>query len=337
MPINRNVLLRIRTIDSCLQRRQRRWTLEDLRQACEDALYEYEGICEVSTRTVQRDIELMRSDKLGYYAPIVVVERKYYTYGDPDFSITQLPLSKEDLSELSSAIDIIRHYQGFQSMGGQEDLLARMQDKVQSLESRKQVVFIETNERLKGLNFLSPLYNHIIAKEPITVYYHSFKSRRKTTFQLSPYILKEYNNRWFLIAYSEKMRNLQTIALDRIISVEKDEKGVYKENDFFSPEEYLDSMVGVTRDLFSNRERVVLRVDADQAPYILTKPLHFSQDLLRRNDDGSVTVALHVVLNFELERLIIGYGHHIEVLSPRRLRKNIARSLLTAAARYQEK
>ena len=76
MPLNRNTLMRIRTIDACLQRRQRKWTIEDLRQACEDALYDYEGIDGVSLRTVQRDIELMRGDKLGYYAPIVVRNRK---------------------------------------------------------------------------------------------------------------------------------------------------------------------------------------------------------------------------------------------------------------------
>lgn len=193
MPLNRNTLMRIKTIDACLQRRQRRWTIEDLRQACEDALYEYEGIDSVSLRTVQRDIELMRGDKLGYFAPIVVRDRKYYEYEDPDYSITHKPLSKEDIAELSSAIDIIRHYQGFQVMGGQEDILARMQDQVHAQESRQQVVYIETNKQLKGLQFLSPLYDLIVKKVPIAVDYHSFKSRRDTRFYISPYLLKEFN------------------------------------------------------------------------------------------------------------------------------------------------
>jgi len=56
-----------------------KWTLQDLIDACSDALYEYEGIDRgVSKRTVQSDIQIMRSDKLGYNAPIVVVDRKYY-------------------------------------------------------------------------------------------------------------------------------------------------------------------------------------------------------------------------------------------------------------------
>jgi hypothetical protein len=93
MPVNRNALIRYRTIDNCLKNRHKRWSLEDLITACSQALYEYEGIDKgISTRTIQMDIQMMRSDKLGYNAPIVVLEKKYYSYEDPTFSITNNPL-----------------------------------------------------------------------------------------------------------------------------------------------------------------------------------------------------------------------------------------------------
>lgn len=336
MPTNRNTLMRIRTIDGCLQRRQRLWTIEDLRQACEDALFEYEGIGGISVRTIQRDIELMRSDKLGYNAPIIVKDRKYYTYEDPEYSITQLPLSKQDLAELSSAIDIIRQYQGFSGMHGQEDLLTRMQDKVQQQESRKQVVYIETNSQLKGLNFLSILYNHIVAKNALKLTYHSFRSRHDIELHLSPYVLKEFNNRWFLLSYNNKRDDIQTTALDRIVDIEKDENYEYMENTFFDPEEYLSSMVGVTRDLNSTTTEVRIKVDNDQAPYILTKPLHCSQRLIQKHKDGSITISLHVVQNFELVRAILGYGSHVEVLSPQTLRNSIAQHIMASYEKYHE-
>ncbi|SEA36439.1 hypothetical protein SAMN05216365_10575 [Porphyromonadaceae bacterium NLAE-zl-C104] len=73
MPQNKNALIRYRTIDKCLQNRYRQWTLEDLIEACSEALYEYEGRkVNVSKRTVQLDIQTMRSEKLGYNAPITV-------------------------------------------------------------------------------------------------------------------------------------------------------------------------------------------------------------------------------------------------------------------------
>ncbi len=326
--------MRIRTIDTCLRNRYRLWTIEDLRQACEDALYDYEGIESISLRTVQRDIELMRGDKLGYYAPIVVKEKKYYEYSDPDYSITQLPLSEYDLAELNSAIDIIKQYQGFNKIKGQEDVLTRMQDQVQMQRSNRQIVFIETNRQLKGLHFLAQLYEHIRNNEVIVVHYHSFRSLKETTFTLSPYILSEYNNRWFLVAYCMNKHNVMTLALDRMISVEKSD-GIYVENTFFEPEKYLGEMIGITRGVQSKPAHVVLRFDSDQAPYVMTKPMHHSQQIIEKKEDGSIVIGFYVILNMELEGKILAYGSHVEVIAPRILRSRISQHLLTAVTKYQ--
>lgn len=336
MPINRNVLLRIRTIDACLRRRNRRWTLEDLRKACEDALYDYEGIASISIRTIQRDIELMRSDKLGYNAPIEVVDRKYYIYSDPDYCIEQLPLTKEDIAELSSAVDIIKHYKGFRGLSGLDDTLARIEDRIQSEEGHQQVVFLETNQQLKGLEFLSSLYDHIVAKRQLIIHYRSFRSYKASKFGISPYLLKEYNNRWFVIGLTKKYRDIQILALDRIEQIEVDMEGKYEENVYFDPATYLGEMIGVTRDLHSEKERIIMWVDEDQAPYIITKPIHYSQEILEQRDDGSIVIAIEVIRNYELERVILGYGSHIEVLAPKKLRDRIAQVILHAATRYTQ-
>lgn len=44
MPANKNALIRYKTIDNCLRNRYRRWTLDDLVEACSDALYDMEGM-----------------------------------------------------------------------------------------------------------------------------------------------------------------------------------------------------------------------------------------------------------------------------------------------------
>ena len=108
MPANKNALIRYKTIDRCLRNRYRRWTLDDLVDACCDALYDMEGITKgVCTRTVQMDIQIMRSDKLGYNAPIVVYDKIYYTYADPDYSITEMPLSMDDCKLIKEAITLL--------------------------------------------------------------------------------------------------------------------------------------------------------------------------------------------------------------------------------------
>ena len=110
MPVNKNALLRYKTIDRCLRNKYRRWTLDDLVEACSDALYEMEGITRgVSVRTVQADIQMMRSDKLGYNAPIEVYDNKYYRYEDPDYSITDSPIADETYALVIKAVRMIRH------------------------------------------------------------------------------------------------------------------------------------------------------------------------------------------------------------------------------------
>lgn len=108
MPANKNALIRYKTIDRCLRNRFRRWTIDDLTEACSDALYEMEGIMKgVSVRTVQGDLQIMRSDKLGYNAPIEVYDRIYYRYADPDYSISDTPLTEEDCDLLKEAVELL--------------------------------------------------------------------------------------------------------------------------------------------------------------------------------------------------------------------------------------
>ena len=108
MPANKNALIRYKTIDRCLRNRYRRWTIEDLVDACSDALYDMEGIRKgISLRTVQGDIQIMRSDKLGYNAPIEVYDKIYYRYADPQYSITDMPLSEDDFLLIKRAVDLL--------------------------------------------------------------------------------------------------------------------------------------------------------------------------------------------------------------------------------------
>lgn len=108
MPANKNALIRYKTIDKCLRNRYRRCTIEDLVDACSDALYDMEGIAKgVSMRTVQGDIQIMRSDKLGYNAPIEVYDNKFYRYADPEYSINENPLNAEDYALVEKAVCLI--------------------------------------------------------------------------------------------------------------------------------------------------------------------------------------------------------------------------------------
>ena len=301
MPLTRNTLIRLKTIDHCLQNRYRKWTLQNLIDACSEALYEYEGRKDgVSRRTVQADIQLMRSEKLGYNAPIIVVDKKYYTYADPDYSITNIPLNDSDLHAISQAMDILKHFQTFSQFTAVNDVISKLEEHISvHISHHAPVIHMEKMPLLKGIEFIAPLYQYITQKQAVEIEYQTFKDEAILHFTMSPYLLKEYRNRWFVIGSCTLFPGeASTFALDRIQHLRPAPESCFVENRLFDPEHYFDHVIGVTRTLQSPSCHVELRFNADQAPYVLTKPMHTSQKLLRRYPDGSIDISLQVVHNY---------------------------------------
>ena len=197
----------------------------------------------------------------------------------------------------------------------------------------QEIIQFESNPLLKGLNWIDPLYKAIAARRAVLIAYRSFRSRSAHEAIYYPFLLKEYRNRWFLIARNKSQNHLVTLALDRIEAVEeliKEPFVAYPEVDFAH---YFDNVLGVTKSEKDQAVRVVLGVDRSTKPYILTKPLHASQTILKESEDRTI-IQIEVVINFELEREILGFGSHVKVLSPRHLAKRIKTALQAAAALY---
>ncbi|MEL7148379.1 MAG: WYL domain-containing protein, partial [Bacteroidota bacterium] len=334
MPANRNALIRYRTIDKCLQNRYRKWTLDDLIEVVSETLYDYEGIDKgVSKRTVQMDIQMMRSDKLGYNAPIVVVDRKYYTYEDADYSITNIPLTDQDLGKLTETVDFLKQFKGFSHFRELEGMVQKLEDHVYSQKTQqKPVIDFEKNDHLKGLEFLDVLYQAIVKEEVLRLSYQSFKARASSEFLFYPYLLKEFKNRWFLIGIRRAREGYMNLALDRIIQVDRTGEPFIKTTDF-DPEQYFKNVIGVSVSPTLSPEEVVLWVTHKHAPYVLTKPLHHSQKELERDNFG-VTISIAVQHNFELEKEILAFGDGIKVISPIHLKRNIKSRLQRGVELY---
>lgn len=336
MALNKNALIRYKTIDKCLQNNNRNWTLHDLIEACSDALYEYEGRdINVSKRTVQLDIQMMRSDKLGYNAPIVVYDKKYYRYEDEDFSITDIPLNENDMNVLSETVEMLKQFKDFSLFSELGGIIQRLEDKVYTEKTHQSsIIHLDKNENLKGLQHLDILYQAILKKMVLKITYQSFKARHPSEVIFHPFILKEFNNRWFLIGRPgpEGKRPIVNFALDRIIAIDYDTSLSFTIEEFDGDSYYKD-VIGVT---VSNTrpQRIQFWVDKYNAPYVITKPFHSSQRLLETTEDG-VIFDVFVQINFELERLILGYGDSLRVIKPERFKKRIGDKLKRASRLYE--
>lgn len=336
MPVNKNALIRYQTIDRCLSNRQRRWTLVDLIAACVATLSEYEGKTELSRRTLQLDIQAMRSGKLGYKAPIVVVDKRYYEYADPAFSINKSPVDARDLQQLWEAIKLLRQFPDFPHLQQLEDMAARLEDSIQiGPRDDRAVVDLEQNPDLEGLQWLPPLHQYILNQEVLKVSYQRF-GRKPMSHEVHPYLLKEYRNRWYLIAYHQYRREITTLALDRIRQLTPARGALFIPNTFFKPEEYYRDTIGVTVFPEAKPYTITIYASAHQTPYLQTKPLHHSQVLVRELPDGGSIFQLYLRLNYELYRSLLALGPELMVVSPKGLRLKMEKLFQESLEQYQD-
>ena len=331
MSSNKNALIRYKTIDNCLRNRTKLWTLEDLIDACSDALYEYEGKYDlVSKRTVQLDIQNMRSEKLGYNAPIEVFQKKFYKYSEPDFSIKNIPVNENDIKVMNDAVQILKQFKDFSIFKEMNGVIQKLEDSVYA-SKQKAIIHLDKNERLKGLDFIDTLYDAIFNKNVLKIEYKSFKARETNYYIIHPQLLKEYNNRWFLITWDEM--TYLTLALDRVISIEKINAEYIDKN--IDGDHFFKEVIGVTVSQRNRPMNVIFWIDKNNAPYVKTKPFHHSQEIIEELEDGTV-FKISVQINFELERVILGFGESIKIIQPTKLKKRIIHKLRIAYKNYEE-
>ena len=332
MPVSKNALIRYKTIDRCLQNHYRRWTLDDLIDACSDALYELEGRDEgVSKRTVQLDIQNLR--KL-YSAPIKVIDHKYYIYEDEDFSITESPLSEEDVKQMSEAVKVLRELSGFQEFSGMEGIMGRLEDVVHiARDKSRPVVFFEKNDLLKGLEFIQPLHQAILNRHPVRMTYQSFKAKVPNSFTFHPYALKEFEKRWYVVAYSESAGDLRTFALDRIAGLRRTGDH-FRMPVGFNVDTLFQQSFGIYLPEGEKPVLVKIRTTLREAAYLEDLPLHPSQMLVSR-DSGSCVYAMRLIPNPGFIMELCKRGDRLEVLEPESLRDSVKEELKKALKQYE--
>lgn len=335
MPHSKNSLLRYKTIDSCLCNRKRKWTLQDLIKACEQALHDSgkSNIAMVSLKTIKTDLHYMRSEA-GFSAPIVVVDHKYYTYADPDFSITKVPLTPDTVTKLSEAVSLLKQLTGFTDMAGTEDIISRLDDRLESLKTQqKPVLYPEQDNLPNGRQYIPIIHQAIVEKSVLAIRYKSSRAYEPRTYIISPYALREFRYRWFVFGQHSKSNTLVSFALDSILSIEVFNGATYHADPDFDPTSYFEDIVGVTR----NNEpvqKVRFGASPETAPLIQSRPVHKSQQTIEQNEDGSATFEVRVIINNELIRELMSYGEGIIVHSPHSLVETMQKKYTLGLNRY---
>jgi len=281
----------------------------------------------------------MRSEKIGYMAPIVVTDKKYYSYEDKNYGIANIPLSGQDMDTLSEVVEILKQFKGFSYFTELGSMVNKLEDKIYRQQNKgRSFISFETNNLVQGLQHIDQLHKAIINCTTLKIAYQSFKARSGSNIIFYPYLLKEYRNRWFVIGASAQKKQvlIMNLALDRIAFIKELPQEQYLSNNLIDIDTYYNDVIGVTKLPNQKPLSITMWVDSVNAPYIITKPLHTSQKILQRDKDGMI-FSIEVIWNFELEREILGFGESLQILSPRHMVGKIAQRIKKMNDKYFEK
>jgi predicted DNA-binding transcriptional regulator YafY len=317
MPLNKNALIRYQTLDKCFSNPGRRYSITDLLNECNNALFEHNPISEgIKLRQIYDDIAFMESAKGWSIALLRETDgrKKYYRYEALNFSINNSPLNEMEKERINSAFTILSRFKGTPQFSWVEEVITKLETSFGFKNNEREIISFDSNQYLKGIEYLGVLFNAIFYKKVLEIEYQSFKSNKSIISVIHPYYLKQYNNRWYLLGKSSKFETLSVRSLDRIISI-KEAKENYIENLEINFDEYFEDIIGITKPKGGIPILIELHFTSTQAPYILTKPLHGSQKIKKNNEFG-LTITIEVIPNYELKSLLLSFGKEVNVISP---------------------
>jgi len=322
---NKHAVIRYQTLDKCFRNTGRRYFIEDLIEACSDAIYELTGNDSgIKRRQILEDIKFMESTQ-GWNIPLERIRdghKVYFKYDDKNFSINNQPLNETEANQLKEALQTLSRFKGLPQFEWVAEITARIDAGLSLSKNEQSIIEFEQNNYLKGLEFITPLYNAILYKQVVEITYKSFNVATQQTFTLHPYYLKQYNNRWFIFGLNDISDRLINLALDRFIDVQVKNSN-YKPNTTINFNEYFEDIVGVTLPGNSQVQHIIVSVSNRLIPYIETKPLHGSQKIKERKEDYTI-ISFDLIPNYEFESLLLSYGEGVETIEPLTLRDKIA-------------
>lgn len=348
MPKTKNALLRYYIIDELLQNRYKPLTTKQLWECLNERLVEM-GQKSVDIRTLQLDLDFLKNESPWAieleYAKVKVKPGdgkdpymgKGMYYKDPSFSIFKKQLTNNERYLLSQVLGLLGQFDGLPEFEGLDKFIKGM-----NLDIPQTIISIQKNPA-ESLTILGRLYKSIINECTIEIQYHTYKKISDIkSVKVYPYLIKEYNRRWYLIAGAVDTDHILTFPFDRINDFKILPDYAYKPyegdlNDRFS------EIIGVT--FFEENEvlPIYFWVDDETKGYVITKPLHEEQIYIKQDKElrmqyselsGGAFFKLPCRKNYELIRELSSFGDALLVLSPSEIQNEVYNRIDKMKKRY---
>jgi len=315
MPSNKNAYLRYQVIDECLSNRSLKYP------SSEKLLEEIERLLDqrISKETLQKDIrDMKKSGDLEFYAPIKYSRsHSGYYYEDEGYSIKRFPVNYEEKESAEFALTLLNQSGSLPYLNQFKNFVERALtfSKVEQQLQQDLSKYIQFEEPVfvEGLQWIQALVDAIQLKYVVKIYYKSISGNNTRNRYLHPYLLKEYDDRWYVYGFDEESGEERIFGLDRIQELQIKKQKEYR---YFKGDRghIFKHTIGVSR-FVGEPQEIILKLYYPQSEYILSKPIHTSQQVVDQ-DQESITIKLYLRINYELKALIRSYGEKVEVLTP---------------------
>ncbi len=317
MPINKNAFKRYKVIDMLLRNKMRRYpTLEEITEICKEKL----DLENLSTETIKKDIEHMReSQPSGFDAPISYNKQKRgYEYLDPDFVLGGVSLNDSDVDAIKESIDLIRSIGGTRVgekfSNAMEKILTTLLEEFPDGTKKHSLLQTMTPPKSRGFEHFDLFYNACTTETPISFVHYNYKKRSFSAITFHPFLIKEFENKWYINGYSEQHKEVRTFGMDRVFEPIRLKKKFIKVQKAIIEQEAND-YYGVFPIPNQKKQRIKIRLSDLATNYFEAYPIHESQKI-QKEPDGYSIVTFQLVPTIELTRLFLSHGYHIEILEP---------------------
>lgn len=319
MPTNKNALIRYKYLDRLLTDHHHYYDIHDLTERVNAMLYD-DGFPEVTQRCIEKDLNTL--EYAPFSAPImrfVWNGKRCIAYDNRSFSIFKQEMTHEEHNLLREVLSTIGQFDGLDNFKWLDNFKIGL-----GFEERRQIICFSNNPYLQNSNLLGILFDQISNEVAIRLSYHTFSNSTVRSIDFHPYLLKQYNDRWFLLGAADSDRKILTFALDRIDKVESlpEKKYVPCPKDL---SERFEDIVGVT--YYEDRpvEHILFWVSNVSKDYITTKPIHESQTSIKGEEDSNLHekypqledgafFSIDCIPNYELIRELCSYGKELIVI-----------------------
>lgn len=330
MKINQKQFERYKVLHNHLSKSQGK-THKELALCCKDELALQFG---PSRRTIMLDLAFFRSEG----AEISCING-YYKFAKP-FSLFGI-LNPDELKLANEIKALFSQYAQLPQISGLEDIHLQIEERINidSTSKPEVIVNFEQNNIYTGQKHLIALYNAIKDKKTLKIHFQDF-SKSKTEYSISPYMLKEYHNRWHVYGYEHKKGKIYNLALDRILAI--DEASIFKYREQKANDlAFLNDIIGFTylydaeTETYAALETIKIKVELPRANYIRTKPLHHSQqEVSEETSETHLVFTYQLRFNNELFAKLLEFGKDLEILEPLHLREKMIEHIREMARKY---